>query len=580
MANAMGSLYVGASGIRNSQNALNTTSNNLANVDTKGYVRQQVLYEDMTYTTFDTTASISNQQSGLGVSIADVVHARDIFLDKTFRTESGRSAFYSSTFETISEVETYFQELQGEAFQEILTGDNGLWAAFEELAKDPSDSVNQNLVIQKASLFVTRAQAVNDGLKSYQSNLNTQISDDIDRVNELGKTINQLNDQIAKIEAGGIETAMDLRDARDNALDELSTLGNISYKETHNGIVKVNFENVQFVDQNNVYTIGKNVDKITGFITPIWNHLSDEDAGEYREVFNFDRPISTANKNDIGELKALVLARGDHYGTYADIEGVSEWDYNTGINKSVIMNVQAELDQLIHGIVTTINDLFCPNTELDSAITVTDGAGNVTTYGAGTRIFDTENCSVGENGEAIPTELFTRTGTDRYTKVEADDGKTYYIYNEEDPKDTAKQYTTRSLSVNEDLLKQVSLFPAFVQGGTDDKAVDYQLGKALSEAWDAKSLTLNPNDTTPCDFAGYYTKMVGSLATLGDIYSSTADGLQSTVVTVENARLQVTGVSSDEELTNMIKYQNAYNASSRFVSVISEMIELLVTQLG
>ena len=80
MANGMGSLYIGSSGLRTSQNALNTTANNLANVDTTGYVRQQVIQADRHYNTFDKNAAISNQQSGLGVSIADVIHSRDIFL--------------------------------------------------------------------------------------------------------------------------------------------------------------------------------------------------------------------------------------------------------------------------------------------------------------------------------------------------------------------------------------------------------------------------------------------------------------------------------------------------------------------
>ena len=101
MANGFGSLYIGASGLQNSQNALNTTSNNLANVNTKGYVRQQVLQVDRNYTTFNTTASISQQQSGLGMKIGDVVHARDIFLDKSYRNASGRQAFYAATYEAV-----------------------------------------------------------------------------------------------------------------------------------------------------------------------------------------------------------------------------------------------------------------------------------------------------------------------------------------------------------------------------------------------------------------------------------------------------------------------------------------------
>ena len=74
--------------------------------------------------------------------------------------------------------------------------------------------------------------------------------------------------------------------------------------------------------------------------------------------------------------------------------------------------------------------------------------------------------------------------------------------------------------------------------------------------------------------------MVGELATYGNVYSSMATNLSNEVLTIDNQRLQVIGVSSDGELTKMIKYQNAYNASSRFINVINEMIEHLITQLG
>ena len=119
MANGFGSLYIGASGLQNSQNALNTSSNNRANVHTKGYVRQQVLQVDRNYTSFNTPASVSQQQSGLGMKIGDVVHARDIFLDKSYRNASGRQAFYAATYEAVDEVYTFYQELQGQAFQKI-----------------------------------------------------------------------------------------------------------------------------------------------------------------------------------------------------------------------------------------------------------------------------------------------------------------------------------------------------------------------------------------------------------------------------------------------------------------------------
>ena len=68
MANGFGSLYVGAAGLRGAQNALNTTANNMSNVDTQGYVRQQVRFADMSYNRLKTaSANVNLQQAGLGV---------------------------------------------------------------------------------------------------------------------------------------------------------------------------------------------------------------------------------------------------------------------------------------------------------------------------------------------------------------------------------------------------------------------------------------------------------------------------------------------------------------------------------
>lgn len=573
MANGMGSLYIGATGLRSSQTALNTTANNLANIDTTGYVRQQVLFGDLTYTTFDTNSAVSNQQAGLGVTIADVAHTRDYFLDKSYRTESGRQAFYSACYSTTSEVETYYQEMEGEAFQENL---EDFWTAFQEFAKDPSDSANQNLIMQKATLFVSRSQSVYSSLQGYQKNLNTQISDDIDSINELGNTIYKLNQQITKIEAGGVETAMSLRDERDNALDELSSLANITYKENSDGSVKVQLEGVDFVDEAHVYEMAEKTDSVTGFITPYWPHMSDTDSGQYSEVFNYDVDISSDKNTDIGELKALVMQRGDHYADYTDIEGVSASEYNDSTGMSTMLTAEAQLDQLIHGIVTAINDTICPNVASTTAITGTDADGNSVSYAAGTLILDTDNCSVGSDGKIPPAELFTRTGCDRYTTVTGSDGNTYYVYNTENTGDTSEMYTTRSLSVNSDITGKPSLLAYKTQAGE----VDYALGSALSDVWSDSSLTLSPNSTGTCTFTEYYSQMIGELGTSGSVYDTTSTTLEGTVTAIDNQRQQVTGVSSDEELTNMIKYQNAYNAASRYINVVSEMIQTLITSLG
>ncbi len=582
MANSMGSLWIGASGIKVSQNALNVTANNLSNVDTKGYVRQQVLQADRDYYTFDTTASVSRQQSGLGVTIGEVVHARDIFLDKTYRTQVSRSGFYSSTYETISEVETYFQELEGKAFQDVLTSeDDGLWTAFQEFAKDPSRSDGQNLVIQKGNLLISKSQAIYQGLVKYQNNMNTKIHDTVERVNEIGEQIHELNNRIMAVEAGNVENAKDLRDARDYLLDELAEYGKISYKEVEYGIVKVSFENVAFVDEGHAYEIGEKVDKVTGFITPYWSQLSDTENDKYYNVYNTAEEISTLKKNDTGELKALVLARGYKYANYLDLEGISKEKYDDTLGNSVMMNIQAEFDELIHSMVTQINDVFCPNIASKTKIEGTDENGKTVSFDPGTLILDEENCCVGSDGSLPPQELFERTGCKRYTKVNGNDGNTYYVYNQEDPKDTALQYTIKSLHINPALKESDTLLPAFQNKMIEGEyPVAMDLGERLTAIWEKESLILSPHDTTPCTFVEYYNKMTGELATLGNVFNSTAEGLEESKLETDNARQQVIGVSSDEELTNMIKFQNAYNAASRYINVVSEMIETIIKQMG
>lgn len=566
MANGFGSLYVGASGLQNAQNAINTTANNLANVDTKGYVRQQVRYADKNYTILkDSRANVNMQQSGLGVSIGDVVHARDIFLDKTYRQETGRMSFYSARYETATYVEDLMQELNGQQFKQSVSD---LWQAFQKVSTKPADSTNQNLVLQKADLLVSRTQKLYSDLQNYQSNINDQIKDDVDRVNTIGNRIYELNLQIQRVEAGGTETAMTLRDERDNLLDELGNYGRIEVTEDATGFTYVDMEGVRFVDENRCYNMGLKAADGTGFYTPYWPQQSDVEKGQYVPVFRLSGEISSEMNTDIGSIKSKLLVRGDAYGRREDM--ASEKSYGN-IEGCTLMEVQAELDVLFSNIVRSMNDIYCPNTETTSAFTSTDGV----TYPAGTKILDEENCARGVDGEIPPRELFTRIGIDRYTKVTGKDGKTYYVYNEEDPDVSSTRYAIGTITVNSDLKRQITLMPAYKKDGS----VDYEMGAKLAAAWEVKDMKLNPYDQKPCTFEEYYDKMVDQLGIEGNTYKSVTETLSGAVSSVDSKRQQVSGVSSDEELSNMIKFQSAYNAASRFMNVISEMTETIVTGL-
>ena len=599
MANSFGSLYVGASGLQSASHGLNTTANNLTNVNTEGYVREQVVYEDRNYRKIG-IAAVGTQYAGLGVQVGTIAHNRDIFLDKAYRQENGRYSFYSASSEAVQEVYTQLQESDGIAFKAAIAD---FEEAFEEFAKNPSDTVNQNLVLQKASLFLSRAQAVEQGFEDYQTIINSKIKEDLNTINEIGEKIVDLNKRIQAIEAAGVEKAMDMRDTRDLLLDKLSGMVKMSYREDVTGVVHVDIEGVEFIDDVNFYRVGILTDRRTGYVTPYWPQLSDivsqddESLNTYYPIFDTTN-VDAERDTDIGEIKALMLARGEtwtNYTAFLDENGnqLSSAAYEKGVANSIMMNSEAELDTLIHQLVTEINDIYSPLTSVanayEGATTVTytnDQGEEVTVDASELRVLDVENCSVGSDGELPPRELFVRNGCDRYTLREISitdtngmtSTATVYMYNEEDLEDSSKCYTLKSLTVNEDLMKQESYIPHRVY--KDQTSVDYALGTALSTIWNQQTFNLNPSDTTPCGYNGFYVKWIGEIGNIGNVYSTTEKSLEGTKEQIEFSRQGVIGVSSDEELTTMIKYQSAYNAASRYINVVNEMIEHLLTSLG
>ncbi|MDE7046857.1 MAG: flagellar hook-associated protein FlgK, partial [Lachnospiraceae bacterium] len=267
----MGSLYVGLSGLQMGQNALNTTAHNMANVDTVGYTRQQVQQGTRIYNTISTSASaVAYQQIGLGVNYSQVKQVRDVFLDKAYRRESGRSGFYDTFAAAVEEVEDIFQELQGEAFAKTI---ENLWTSVQELAKDPANSVNQGVFVQRCNEFLTRSQAVYKSLSEYQDDLNDKIVKQVDTINAYGDRIAQLNVEIQKIEAGQIEKANDLRDERNQLIDELSTMAYIECRTDVSGNILIQLEGKDFVRAESANKIWLEYDE-NGFATPYWTQLA------------------------------------------------------------------------------------------------------------------------------------------------------------------------------------------------------------------------------------------------------------------------------------------------------------------
>ena len=273
---SMSGLYIGASGLMTNQNALNTTAHNLANVDTEGYSRQQVLLGDALYVNLRQGNNNNDFFAGTGTHFIKVRQVRDQFLDTAYRDENGRLSFYQAQANALQEVEYYFAEMDGSTFSDNLTNFRN---SIEELKKDSLSLATRGGLVSAAVSVMNQAKEISGQLKKYQLNLNDDIIKKVDRINEIAEGILDLNKQISKAESNRIDTANDLRDSRNLLLDELSSHIDITTKEEEDGSVLVFAEGLELVSEIRTFKMGTAPEAANDdLVKPIWLDYDNMDV--------------------------------------------------------------------------------------------------------------------------------------------------------------------------------------------------------------------------------------------------------------------------------------------------------------
>jgi len=247
------------------------------------------------------------------------------------------------------------------------------------------------------------------------------------------------------------------------------------------------------------------------------------------EVYNMQQVISSDMNTDIGALKAMLFARGTDRATYEDL--ADEQHYETNISQSVIMNVQAEFDQLVNKIVNAINGVLAEAADKDSGYLV--------------------------DANDAPYQVFNLIAD-----VEDANHNPYF--------------TVENIIINGELKQAPSLL-GFIK---EDGKVDQETVDKLKDLFTQELYTLNPKVKTKTNFLNYYNNLISQVANTGSVMKGISENQQITVDSTAAAREQILGVSSDEELSNMIMFQNAFNASSRYINAVSQMLEHIISTLG
>lgn len=225
------------------QEALDTTSHNIANASTKGYSRQEVLLSAshaLAIVTGSTEGGEDAAQLGTGVDVDGISRARDRFLDLQYRAQAMRLGGLAATVQGLEQIEGALAE-PGETgiSQELQT----FWSDWEGLANSPEDSASRQAVVEAGKALATSLAELNGQLTGAAEVAEAEfgaIAGEGGEVEQMAKEIALLNGAIRSATTSGSEPN-DLLDRRDLLLDELSELGQVSVTENKDGTDEVGF---------------------------------------------------------------------------------------------------------------------------------------------------------------------------------------------------------------------------------------------------------------------------------------------------------------------------------------------------
>jgi flagellar hook-associated protein 1 len=479
-------LEVSKRGLFAQQAALNTTGHNISNANTEGYSRQRVNMttpNGLPYVGLH--ASVEAGLLGTGVRADSIQRLREEFLDIQYRNEFKRQGYWEARAETLEKMEGIMNEPSDTGLAKVM---DQMWQAWQDLAKDPSDTSARAVVRERSKAVADTFNTVYTHLQEVQTDLDNVVKVKALEINSLGQQIAALNNQIANVEPHGY-TPNDLYDQRDVLIDKLSKLVDINANPTVNGMVDVTIQGQPFV---------------TGVTS---------------------QPFATVQDPVTGKSN-LTLAGAPFVPTSGYMAGTLE------ARDQIVPNMLKRLDVLAINMTKEINDL----------------------HRAGRSITDIANGTVQDLPFFVDsaTPGAYPTGASKISVNPA-------ILQSLDAIAAAKPEATNPTPVgnNETALAIASIKFKVIKAGTGPNDL-------------AESSTLD----------NYYRYSVSQMGIDAQEAIRNQKNAESLVGTVSNQRQSVSGVSIDEEMAEMVKYQHAYSASARVMTSMDEVLDKIINGMG
>lgn len=544
----MPSLYsvldIAKTALLTNEKAINVTSHNIANANTPGYSKQVA---DLASTN---PVEFGGLFYGTGVTVQNVTRSYDSFLSSQLMYSNSSLSAYQSKSDILNGVQAALNDQTGNGLSTQL---DSLFNSFQDLSNDPSSYSARASLLSNAGVLTQGFNTIDNTIRKNLSNINSEIDSSVQSINSIAGQIADLNKAIGSVEYGGT-TANDLRDKRDVLLGDLSKIIDVKTIEDKPG-------------QMNVYVAGTYL--VAGTKTsPFSTSVGNDNLCLYNIVNN---GVVLNSKITGGSLKGLV--DGSQY-----IQGVEGKINNLAFSLTKAVDLQHRLGYGLDG--STNTDFF----SLPPVYTMANGGNTGGSLVTNASIVDlskatTDNYEIRFTGASSFSVVNTTTGTvvtsnGAYSSGNpiTFDGLSVTISDNNGAPAVGDRFT---VNVTENAAQNLNVAisdPNKIAAASSSAALPGDNTNSLALAG-IKDSAVSGGST----LSGYYSGIVTDLGTVTQETTNGVSAQQKITDQIQTSRDSVSSVSIEEEAINLIKLQQAYQASAKVITTVNTMMDALMS---
>lgn len=601
-------LTIAGSALNSFHVATNTVANNISNVNTKGYTRQEAVR-------IAAEALRTNQRYGMagsGVVTTEIIQKRDFYYDVKYWENNAKIGMYDAQLYGMQQIEEFLiDDDSAKGFQTIM---DEMFAAMQDLKDTPESLETRKAFISKCQNFANFFTSMNAGLIRIQEDFNQEIYTQVEQINAIGQKIALLNRQINIIEQQGTN-ANELRDQRALLVDQLSEY--VPVEVTESKVTNSNYPDMytggtNYILKINGQTLVENFEYNTLECRARDYKVNGSDAAGLYDIYwtRNDVQFNAAGRTCTGRLKGLFDIRDGNNneaftGRVQSFESGTGGDIVTIKNPSMTSINQMTMDS--KGVITINNrDFAYSGFEYDAEtetykfqLKTTLSTEEQTALQERSAIIGTEVDAMGIPYYQAQCNSFLREFAKQFNEIHksgvdinGEAGLSFFVaenisdgteYNFADydgidtMTSTGNSYyllTAANIKVAYELEQDPRLLVTMYAPDSPDDVATQEI---VEEMLKLKSDIIMFRGTG----ADQFLKCLISDNTVdtqkAKLFLKNYENIGETIV---QKRMSISGVDEDEEALDMLKFQNAYNLASRMIQTMTEMYNRLILETG